>query len=125
VPPAAPILVIDDDYDVRNGIAEVLADEGYTLATAAHGEEALRLLRDGLRPSLILLDLMMPVMDGETFCRLWHDDELLRTIPVVVLSADAAASEKTRHLGASTVLRKPVQLDDLLSVVARHASAAA
>lgn len=122
---AAPVLIIDDDYDVRSGIAEVLADEGYALATAAHGEEALRLLRDGLRPSLILLDLMMPVMDGEAFCRLWHEDDELRRIPVVVLSADASATEKTRRCGATGVLKKPVQLDQLLTVVARYASASA
>jgi two-component system chemotaxis response regulator CheY len=114
------ILVVDDDYDVRQGIAEVLEDEGYLPALASNGAEALQLLREGLRPSLILLDLMMPVMDGETFCRRWRSDGPA-DIPIVIISADAAAKEKSRGCGAAALLRKPVQLQTLLETAERFA----
>jgi CheY-like chemotaxis protein len=115
------ILVVDDDYDVRQGIAEILEDEGYAPATASNGAEALQMLRDGLKPRLILLDLMMPVMDGETFCRTWRHDDKLSGIPVVIISADAAAKEKSTGCGATALLRKPVQLDVLLETAERYA----
>jgi CheY-like chemotaxis protein len=117
----ATILVVDDDYDVRHGIAEILEDEGYLPAMAANGAEALQMLRLGLRPRLILLDLMMPVMDGETFCRTWRTDADLQAIPVVIISADAAAKEKSHNCGATALLRKPVQLKTLLDTAEKYA----
>jgi CheY-like chemotaxis protein len=115
------ILVVDDDYDVRLGISEVLEDEGYEPATAVNGAEALQLLRAGLRPRLILLDLMMPVMDGEAFCRACRDDAALRDLTIVVISADAGVKEKAERCGASAALRKPIQFSALLEIAAEHA----
>jgi CheY-like chemotaxis protein len=115
------ILVVDDDYDVRTGVAEILEDEGFAVATATHGADALARLRAGHHPRLILLDLRMPVMDGEAFCRARSDDPALRAIPVIILSADAEAAEKASRCGATGLLRKPVQLDRLLEVTERYA----
>jgi CheY-like chemotaxis protein len=115
------ILVVDDDYDVRHGIAEILEDEGYLPAMASNGAEALQLLREGLKPRLILLDLMMPVMDGESFCRSWRSDAHLHAIPVVIISADAAAKEKSHSCGANALLKKPVQLKTLLETAEKFA----
>ena len=119
--PGPCILVVDDDYDVRQGIAEILEEEGYYPALASNGAEALQLLGNGLRPRLILLDLMMPVMDGETFCKHRKADEQLSLIPVVIVSADAAAKEKSNGCGAVALLRKPVQLQTLLETAERYA----
>ncbi len=114
------ILVVDDDSDVREAVALSLEDAGHQVATAAHGGEALALLDDGLCPHLILLDLMMPVMDGFEFCARWSADEKLRAIPVVILSADAATQEKARRCGATGFLKKPVKLGQLLDAVNRY-----
>lgn len=115
-------MVVDDDFDVRAGVAEVLQDEGYTALVAADGAEALEQLHAGARPSLILLDLMMPRMDGEAFCRRWRADPALSDIPVFVLSADANTPARSGECGATGWIRKPVRLDDLLGVVARYAT---
>ncbi len=115
------VMVIDDELDVRDGIAELLQQHGFSVSTAANGAEALELLRSGLRPRLILLDLMMPVMNGETFWNICHDDPLLSSIPVLILSADTTSAVKLMRTGASGFLKKPVRLEKLLQAV-EHAS---
>lgn len=116
-----PVLVVDDDADVRFGLVEILADEGFEVASAVHGAEALELLRAGLQPALILLDLRMPVMDGEAFCERWREDEALARLPVVIISADANAVERARRCGATGILEKPVDLDVLLNTIEKYA----
>jgi signal transduction histidine kinase len=115
------VMVVDDDFDIRDGIAELLRQHGFTVSTAANGAEALELLRSGLRPKLILLDLMMPVMDGVTFCNICHDDPVLSSIPVFIISADAASAVKLTRTGATGFLQKPVQIENLLQTL-EHAS---
>lgn len=116
-------MVVDDDYDVRAAIAEILEDEGHAAVTAANGADALALLRRGIRPKLILLDLMMPVMDGEEFCRVWNQDPALRPIPIVIISAAGDASEKTQLCrGAKRLLQKPIRLSTLLESVETFAT---
>jgi CheY-like chemotaxis protein len=105
------ILVIDDEPDVRDGLAEALRSEGYAVRTAGNGEEALRELRGGL-VGLILLDLMMPVMDGWQFRQAQKRDPRLASIPVVVVTASGADFRD-----ADAVLRKPFDLADLVRVV--------
>ncbi|HSB21140.1 MAG TPA: response regulator [Anaeromyxobacteraceae bacterium] len=111
------VLVVDDDPDILEAICEILAMEGYRVAQARHGAEALARVA-AERPDLILLDLMMPVMDGVAFA------EALRTrhpgghIPVLVISADANPERAAGGLQARAFLAKPFDLETLLAQVA-------
>ena len=112
------ILLVEDDFDVRQALAETLRDEGYPVQCAADGQEALDILRHGnAHPALILLDLMMPRMSGADFRAVQRVDPELGDIPVVVLSADGRMEEKARNLGAAGALHKPVDLDELLATI--------
>jgi CheY-like chemotaxis protein len=115
------VLLVEDDVDVREAVTDTLEDAGYRVTAARHGQEALALLRDGrARPCLILLDLMMPVMDGWQFRELQSKDPALADIPVVALSAHGGL----HALGAADHLRKPVQLRALMEVVERFCGTA-
>jgi CheY-like chemotaxis protein len=115
----ADILVVDDDYDIRDTLREVLADSGYEVALAANGREALAWLRTNPLPRLVLLDWMMPVCDGATFRKEQLAAPAIAAVPVVLLTADARLDEKTRALDAEAYLTKPVELDALLALVRR------
>jgi CheY-like chemotaxis protein len=114
-----PILVVEDDTDIREALMGILAEEGYAVLGAADGRQALDVLRDGARPTLILLDLMMPFMNGWQFRAEQKLDAALSDIPVVVISADANVKQKAESLDAVGYLKKPVELDALLEVVQR------
>jgi CheY-like chemotaxis protein len=115
------VLVVEDDRDVRDSILEVLEDNEYEPLIASNGMEALEKLRNpDQRPCLILLDVMMPVMDGWSFRAVQSEDAELSSIPVVVLTAHASAAQTARDMRAAGFLRKPVELDDLLAAVQRH-----
>lgn len=114
------ILIVDDDADIREALVDVLTDHGYASHAVAHGGAALAALQAGMRPSLILLDLMMPVMDGLTFRQHQLADPDLRELPVLVISAGNDLSVHAASLGAVETLRKPIDLDKLLDAVARH-----
>jgi CheY-like chemotaxis protein len=112
------VLVVEDDVDVRESLVEVLADRGYILLAAANGKEALEMLRGGgTKPGLILLDIMMPVMDGQQFRAAQLEDPELAAIPVIVLSAHAKVADLMRQMGVCGFLRKPVELKHLLAAV--------
>ncbi len=111
------VMVVDDDADVRDGVAELLRYRGFTVTMAENGAEALDLLRAGMRPRLVLLDLRMPVMDGETFCNILQEDPSLASIPVCVISSDTGRAVKLIRSGASGFLRKPVDVQDLLKTL--------
>ena len=114
------VLVVEDDHDVREAIAEVLADSQYQAVPAANGAEALRQLRAArVAPCLILLDVMMPVMDGWQFRAEQQRDAKVKDIPVVVLSAHADAGDAAVRMSAVGYLSKPVALEQLLSMVER------
>ena len=114
----APVMIVDDDRDVRESLAEVLADHGYQSMGAANGQEALERLRTATeQPCAILLDLMMPVMDGRQFRALQLGDAQLKAIPVLVLSAQNWA-EESQELEALGYLRKPIDLPLLLKTLA-------
>ena len=110
-----PILVIDDEQDIREALVTVLTSEGHDAVAAADGREALRLLREGLRPCLILLDLMMPGMNGWEFRIQQRDDPDLAAIPTVVVSA--AGMDAIRAVRADAVLPKPIDVDRLLEIL--------
>jgi CheY-like chemotaxis protein len=113
------VLVVDDDSDLRDTMCDVLEAEGHTSRAARNGEEALALLRRDPTIDIVMLDLMMPVMDGWKFreCQL-ADIELAR-VPVVVMTA---AADLTRTpIVAAQILHKPVTTKVLLGAVAQHA----
>jgi CheY-like chemotaxis protein len=124
---AHTILVVEDDADLREVLCEILSEEGYGVVTAAHGEEALRKLRDPElpRPSMILLDLMMPVMSGAEFWTEQQRDPSLATIPVLMLSADRRVNDKAPPAFTGECLPKPIEIDAMLHAVSRYCSAAA
>jgi CheY-like chemotaxis protein len=115
------ILVVDDDFDVRDSLSEILHDEGFAVATAADGFEALDYLRSHQPPVLILLDWMMPRCDGARFRQAQQADPQLANVPVVLLTADTRAQDKAGPLGLSGFLSKPVKLQRLLEVLSKYA----
>jgi CheY-like chemotaxis protein len=114
------VLIVDDDDGFRSVLMELLQGFGYDVLCAENGLVALDLLRRGLRPCLILLDLMMPKMNGWEFLDFQRQEPALAHIPVAVLSGVDSLEAKAASLGVSTLLRKPVELDTLLEVVARN-----
>lgn len=111
------VLIVDDEQDVRDVVAGLLQKRGYDTATASNGREALAQLRAGLRPGLILLDLHMPVMDGEEFCEECARNPALADIPIVVISSDTATAAKVAATHARGHLPKPVPFDRLLATI--------
>jgi len=109
--PAGPnlVLVVDDDFDIREALSDVLASEGYSVLTAADGGEALERLRGGVRPAVMLLDLMMPRVSGVEVIDALRKDESLSKIPVVVCSANRGYGPD--DLGVHDVLCKPVSVE--------------
>jgi CheY-like chemotaxis protein len=113
------VLVVEDDRDVREALEALLGEERFIVRTARHGREALDRLLAGLRPSAILLDLRMPVMDGFEFCARKVADPALAPIPVVVISADHGAAARIAPLCAAAYLPKPIDVDALLGILER------
>lgn len=117
------VLIVEDDDDIRETLLEVLSDNGFEPSSAANGAEALSYLRGtNDKPHVILLDMMMPVLDGWGFRSAQLADPSLRTIPVIVLTAHASIEETAASLGVTGFLRKPVRLDPLLDAIRRHAA---
>jgi two-component system response regulator MprA len=115
------VLVVDDDRDIRDVLTDALEAEGYRVVTAADGQEALDWLRRGVaRPCVILLDLMMPRLDGIQFRTETLNDPELAVLPVVVLSADPSIVNTAKSLNFAGALRKPVPLEALLAAVHAH-----
>lgn len=118
--PCCCALVVDDDADIGEMISLVLESVGCSTVCAANGQQAMELLRGGLRPRLILLDLMMPIMNGWQFRAEQQRDPELARIPVIVLTGDDRAADKASSLAVQACLKKPVELDDLLAEVKRY-----
>lgn len=112
------VLIVDDDPDIRDVLDNLLSIYGYRVATAENGADALDKLRRGEDPCLILLDLMMPVMDGIQFREAQLSDPALAAIPVVLVSAGGDLAAKAAAVGAEG-LTKPVDMDVLLKTVNR------
>jgi CheY-like chemotaxis protein len=108
--------VVDDDPDILEALSEILESEGFAIQQARNGQEALEIL-EKVSPSLILLDLMMPVMDGWEFAEKMRRRVDWSQIPVIVLSADRNIGGRARELGALGYLAKPFELSALLSLV--------
>jgi CheY-like chemotaxis protein len=111
------VLVVDDDVDIRSVVRELLTDEGYQVKTAVNGRDALATLASW-RPDVILLDLMMPIMDGWTFLTNQQSSRQLRRIPVIVMSASHALTRDGERLAVADVVAKPFEIDTVLTKVA-------
>lgn len=113
------VLVVEDDDQIRDTIKEALEFEGYTVLTSTNGKDALEVLRGNQSPCLILLDLMMPIMNGWEFLNHRKADDVLMTIPVAVVSAAEMRSIKTAG-EVQAIIKKPIDLDSLLAWVKRY-----
>jgi CheY-like chemotaxis protein len=113
------ILVVEDDPDLAQLVAEVLESAGYRTAIAGNGVEALNQLRMSTHPDLILLDMMMPVMDGWKFREEQCKEPALASIPVVTVTADGDARGKAAAIQAAGYVTKPITIDSLLDAVER------
>jgi two-component system chemotaxis response regulator CheY len=114
------ILIVDDDIDVRRSLSDFLEDEGYSVAAASNGRIALDLLRGGVRPALILLDLMMPGMDGWDFRQAQLEDPALASVPVVIVTASGFSAEAiNRQFAPAAFVSKPIQPTMLLEAIDR------
>jgi len=116
-----PVLIVDDDEDIRESMIDFLQDHGYAPVGATNGKDALDKLEGGLtEPCVIIMDLMMPVMDGLTF----RDEQLrhpaLAGIPVIVVSAFREAAAVVKDMDCVDLVAKPLDLDKLLRVVRQH-----
>ena len=113
------ILIVEDDRDLPRLMADVLEAAGYRTAIAANGSEALQQLRTNHPPDLILLDIMMPVMDGWAFREAQRKLPAAASIPVVVVTADGDSRQKAASLQAAGYIAKPISIDGLLDAVER------
>ena len=113
------ILIVEDDLDLARLVAEILEGAGYRTAVAANGYEALAHLQTNGRPDLILLDMMMPVMDGWKFREEQRRLPALASIPVVTVTADGDARGKAASIQAAGYVAKPITIDTLLDEVER------
>ena len=112
------ILLVEDDAGIRQGIADFLGFEGYAVDVAVNGEEALSYLRRS-RPSLVVLDLVMPVMNGPQLLERLRSERIAEGVPVAIMTA--AMPGASTLPAADAYLSKPFDLDELLQVVGRHA----
>jgi two-component system chemotaxis response regulator CheY len=114
-----PVLVVDDDADIREAIQDALEQEGYAVELARDGGEALAFLQGHPAPALILLDWNMAPMNAEQFMAEFSKEPRFAQVPVVLVTADVRANEKAQQ-GFAGVLKKPMKLEALFEVVARH-----
>ena len=110
-----PVLIVEDDVELRDMMAQWLTLEGFVAASVSNGREALEYLGRGHRPDVILLDLMMPVMDGWEFRRRQQANPAMAQVPVIVLSA--LDHVRTAEVSAEAILKKPLDFDRLLELV--------
>lgn len=119
MPPAPLILLVEDDAAIRETVSECLSSEGYRVDAAEHGADALARLTRGERPALVLLDLVMPVMNGAELVARVRAEPALAGLPVLLMTAAITAPAALPQVDATLV--KPFDLDDLLAAVARLA----
>lgn len=111
------VLVVEDDDDIRNAIVDLLETEGYCTYSAINGKDALDKLSTIDKPCLVLLDMMMPIMNGRQFLDEVMKDSSLAPLPVLIVSAVA---DKTNTEGSVGFLKKPIDIDTVLNVVAQY-----
>jgi CheY-like chemotaxis protein len=122
LPKKLQVLVVEDDLNVRQALVYLLEEEGVSAVGAGNGLEALDKIESGFRPHVILLDLMMPVMDGERFLRIRKADPRLTAIPVVVVSALQRMRVDPEELNVDEIISKPVDPAHVIETVRRYAT---
>lgn len=115
------ILIVEDDSDIRQSMSDIFEDLGYKVVVAANGQEGLINLKkmDEL-PGVVILDLMMPVLDGCGFRNEQLKDSKLGTVPTVLLSADSRLPMKAKEFGFKEYVKKPIDLDHLISIAEKY-----
>jgi CheY-like chemotaxis protein len=116
------VLIVEDDADIRDLMKIFLEADGYSVDVAGDGVDAFEHLHAGTKPALILLDLMMPRMDGEQFMKEVRSTPFSK-IPIVIISGHCLGPKKARELNAACCLTKPVEFSELLKTVRRFAPA--
>lgn len=114
------ILIIEDDTDIRDAFVELIDDAGHKSTTASNGAEALTLLQGGLKPSLILCDLTMPVMDGATFRLKQLENREWAEIPTIILTAGRPDRKTVEALKPTEFMLKPVDFEAFLGIVDKY-----
>jgi chemosensory pili system protein ChpA (sensor histidine kinase/response regulator) len=109
-----PVLIVEDDSSTRVGYVQLLTRAGFDVVSAANGQEACDLIDQGLRPSVLVLDLDLPRVNGQQLLSYIHDDRMLREVPVVVVTGH---SETDVHVSADVVLFKPLRERELTTTV--------
>lgn len=117
-----PILLVEDDEAIRDTMKDYLESEGYPVITAKNGMDGLNLMRNGLRPSFVLVDLLMPIMDGWEFLFVKSHDQKFENIPVAVLTAAQMPQDKMKAAlnKADIILKKPIDLGELMRAVREY-----
>ncbi|GIV98271.1 MAG: hypothetical protein KatS3mg057_2928 [Herpetosiphonaceae bacterium] len=118
---SAYVLIVEDDFGIRDAVTQILEDEGYTVVGVTNGMEALDYLRNTPDvPALILLDLTLPLMSGWQFISMCQQDSALRSIPIMVMSADSSFLHTISATGAAGYLQKPIEINTLLDTVRQY-----
>ncbi len=112
------VLIVEDDQEIRSLLKEAIELEGFEAHVAANGKEALGILSNSVTPSLILLDLMMPVMNGWQFLEVKNNDSNICNIPVVVITA--ATDSKAGEVKSQGIMKKPIDLDVLVGWIKKY-----
>lgn len=115
------ILVVDDELAIRTLVSDVLSDAGYVVATASNGADAMAAI-ESARPDVVLLDLVMPGMDGWSFLRTWQESAVLRGLPIGVMSAAPEGYRALSSHGSIRFIPKPFDVQDLLDMVGELAT---
>lgn len=118
------VLLVEDNADVCEALMTLLETHGYDVVCARDGQDALDELERGLRPCLILLDMMMPRVSGEEFRARQQANPAWRDLPIALYTGDGRAREKAARLGVRSWFVKPLDVERLLQVVAMHCTAA-
>jgi CheY-like chemotaxis protein len=116
----AAVLVIDDNPDILEGLGTLFRQEGFPVVLSSNGRDALTLLQAGLRPCIIVMDLMMPVMNGFEFREAQLRDPALAHIPIIACSGVTDPAETATHLGAKALVHKPAKSEHLVALVRKH-----
>jgi DNA-binding response OmpR family regulator len=115
------VMIVEDDREIRISLKDILEDEGYNVLSASNGQEALEMLytADSL-PCFIILDLMMPVLDGIGFRKVQAINSQLSMIPTAIVSADGQLTKKAELAGVNDFIKKPINLDELFALVKKY-----